>query len=155
MAVATGVDVGVASTLVVGVGVVPGDHGTGGSASAWGSGLAWTNQSRLSSLVSMPLPSGPPGSRSRLEPAGGAGAGDPSTKPLAAVPQAIESMTVPSPARSATAPPAAASPPLYVASAPLAKLPAASANRRCWPGSNGVGVVQAALRVTVPPVAVT
>jgi hypothetical protein len=67
-------------------------------------------------FVSVPFPAAPPGSRSRLEPALGAAAEEPSTKLLTASPQPTASIGVPPMTRSTIAPPVAASPPLYVAS---------------------------------------
>ena len=64
-------------------------------------------------------------------PAGGAGATEPSTKAFVASPQPIASIALPPIGRTASAPPVAAKPPLYVASAAAAKIPLALATSRC------------------------
>ena len=143
---AVGVGVGVA----VGTGVGPGT-GTGGAARPCGEGVACTNQSAASSFVSLPFPSAPPGKRSRLDPAGGAAAGAPSTNPFVASPHPIASIGAPPTTRSATAPPVAANPPVYVRSATAPWTPAALAMRIRRPGSSEVAAVHVALRVTVEP----
>jgi hypothetical protein len=145
-----GVEVGAAVGAGVGVGI-----GAGVEASDWGTGLDWTNQSDLLSLVSCVLPADPPGSRSMLDFAGGAGAAEPSTYALAAVPQPTVSTTVPSARRSATAPPSAASPPEYVASASGAYIPTELATSKCPPGTTGRGEAKTVLRVIVAPEALT
>ncbi len=67
--------------------------------------------------MSEPLPAEPPGLRSRLDPADGADAAVLSTNAFVASPQPIASIAAPPTTRSATAPPVAAKPPEYVASA--------------------------------------
>ena len=114
VSVAAGESVGVAAGVVVGV--APG-AGTGGAAIDCGFGDAWVNQSTAFEFVSVVLPLRPPGLRSMLEPAAGAGAGEPSTKVLVASPQPTASTGAPPMTRSTIAPPVAANPPLYVASA--------------------------------------
>ena len=67
--------VGEASGVGSGGGVPVGTGaGTGGAARFWGFGEAWTKKSATLSFVSLVLPAMPPGRRSRLEPAAGAGA---------------------------------------------------------------------------------
>ncbi len=95
----------------VGVGVAPG-AGTGGAADDCGLGTTVRTQSAALSLVSIPFPPLPPGRRSTLDPAGGAGATVPSTNGFVASPQPIASSTEPPTTRRATAPPVAANPPL-------------------------------------------
>jgi hypothetical protein len=107
------------------------------------------------SFVSVVLPAVPPGRRSTLEPAAGAAAAEPSTKSFVASPQPRASTGAPPTTRRTIAPPVAAKPPLYVASAIEAKTPLPLAMTRWRPGSSRSGAVQAALRVTVPPEAVT
>jgi hypothetical protein len=97
----------------------------------------------------------PPGNRSRLELAGGAATGDPSTKLLTASPQPTASIGVPPTTRNTIDPPVAASPPLYKASDVAANTPALFATSTRRPGSRAVGEVHVALRVTVLPEAVT
>jgi hypothetical protein len=104
----------VATTLMVGMAVAT---LVGVDASDCGIGFGWRNQSELLSFVSTVLPSGPPGLRSRLDFAGGAGATFPSTYWLAAVPHPTASITDPATLLRARAPPSAANPPEYVASA--------------------------------------
>ena len=140
--------VGVGVGVGVGTGAIA---GTGGAARPCGDGTAWTNQSTEPSFVSHPLPSTPPGARSRLDPAAGAGAGEPSTRSFVASPQPTESITAPPTTRSATVPPVAANPPEYVASATAAYAPAAFASRIRFPGSRIVETDQVPLRVTVDP----
>jgi hypothetical protein len=65
-----------AAVLMVGVAVAP---LVGVDDNDCGIGLGWRNQSERLSFVSTVLPSGPPGLRSRLDFAGGAGATFPST----------------------------------------------------------------------------
>ena len=154
-----GVSVGVAVALGVpvgpGLGVAAGEVGT--EARFCGSDMALTTKSSRLSLVSWPDPPAPPGSRSRLLPAAGAGAGRVSSHALAAVPQPTASIARLAPtARSATLPPAAAKPLAYRASAMAEKMPASLAISK-WlrAGMGGVPVGQVALRVIVAPVAVT
>src|SRR5438552_1455702 len=96
------------------VGVADGDgdgDAIGAAAAFCGSGVARATKSALLSSVSCPDPARPPGSRSRLEPAGAAGAGTPSSQVLVAVPQPTASIAVVAPwMRSATLPPVAARP---------------------------------------------
>jgi hypothetical protein len=106
----------VASNVGVGVGVGFGVT-DGADPNGWGVGLDWTNQSAALSLVSTPLPADPPGRRSMLDFAGGAGAAAPSTNELVAVPQPTASITSPSIRLRTTVPPSAPRPPEYVASA--------------------------------------
>jgi hypothetical protein len=93
--------------LTLGIGVTDGDGedvvlavgegvgGTmGGAAAFCGSGSARTTKSTTFEFVSWPDPFAPPGSRSRLELAAGAGAGAPSNQVLAAVPHPTASMAV-------------------------------------------------------------
>ena len=96
----------------LGVADVDGDGDAIGAAAAFcGSGVARATKSTLLSSVSCPDPAKPPGSRSRLEPAGAAGAGTPSSQVLVAVPQPTASIAVVAPwMRSATLPPVAARP---------------------------------------------
>jgi hypothetical protein len=75
-AVGVGTGVGTAVAVGSGVGDVPGS-GTAGEVDPCGPGMDDTNQSATLSFVSMPLPSDPPGRRSRLDSAGGAGDGVP------------------------------------------------------------------------------
>ena len=91
--------------------------GTGGAARFCALGAALTSQSGALSFVSMTLPPMPPGFRSILERAAGAGAAVPSTNPLVASPQPSASIGAPPTTRRASAPPVAARPPLYEASA--------------------------------------
>jgi hypothetical protein len=85
--------------------------GTGADAMFCGLGPARVVKSTRFRSVSWPDPALPPGSRSRLLPAGGAGAGGVSSQVLVAVPQPTASTAVAAPCtRSATLPPAAASP---------------------------------------------
>jgi hypothetical protein len=127
LGVAVAEAIGLGSGVVVSSGVVVGTEvgavscesvegvaegpGTGLEASDCGMGLGWMNQSTRLLFVSWVLPPDPPGRRSMLDFAGGAGATDPSTYPFVAVPHPTPSMTAPSTWRSATAPPSAASPP--------------------------------------------
>ena len=120
-----------------GVGAAP--DGTGGADIACGDGLAWTIQSATFTFVSVVLPAEPPGSRSRLEPAAGAGAGAPSTNALVASPHPTASITSPPTTRRAIAPPVAANPLEYVRSAPGANRPAAFAMSTRRPGWSEVG----------------
>ena len=80
VAVGAGVDnsVGVEVTVGVGVGVGVGP-GAGAEPRDWAIGFDCTNQSVLLSFVSWMFPAEPPGKRSMLDLAGGAGAADPST----------------------------------------------------------------------------
>ena len=114
--VAVGPGVGLALGLVVGAGVALADgggdgDGTGGAPSPCGCGAAWTTQSDALSFVSRTFPPVPPGSRSMLDPAGGAAAGLPSTNAFAASPQPTASIAVPPIGRMTRAPPVAARPP--------------------------------------------
>ena len=86
-----------------------------------------------------------------LDPAGGAGAAVPSTKAFVASPQASASIGLPPTTRSTIAPPVAAKPDEYVASATAAWMPAAFAITRWRPGSRIVDADHVALRVTVEP----
>ncbi len=156
LGVTTGVGEGVAAGGVgVGVGVGPGLPGTVGEARFCGFGSGWTSQSARFTLVSTPFPAVPPGDRSRLDPAAGAGAAAPSTKPFTASPHPIASTTAPPTTRMARAPPLAANPPAYVRSAPGATVPAALAMSTRRPAPSSDGLVQVALRVTVEPDEVT
>jgi hypothetical protein len=132
----------------VGVGLC---DGTVGDPRFCGEGPPWMNQSDALSFVSVAFPAVAPGNRSRLEPAGGARAATPSTKPFVASPQPTASMTDPPTTRNATAPPVAAIPPLYVASADAAYLPEALPMRKRWPGLRTRDASQEAFRVTVDP----
>jgi hypothetical protein len=163
VAVGAGVADGEGVGIRVGVGVATGvadadgegdgpEGGVGVAARFCGVGDVRTAKSSEFSLVSVPFPSAPPGSRSMLEPAAGAGATVPSTNEFVASPQPTASIGVPPIGRSAIAPPVAANPPLYVASATGAKTPAVFAISRCRPGSRIVATVQEAFRVTVLPV---
>src|SRR5688572_12911093 len=77
--VAVGTGVGVGSGVAVGAGVAVGlgsvGSGTAGEPLFWGSGVPRGMKSAALSSVSIVDPDGPPGSRSRLAPAAGAGAG--------------------------------------------------------------------------------
>ena len=96
-----------------------------------GSGTDRTTKSAALSSVSFVEPAEPPGSRSMLDPDGGADAGWPSSHALAASPQPTASTAVVAPwMRSATLPPVAAIPPAYIASAMAAKAPASFATSR-------------------------
>jgi hypothetical protein len=124
------VDAGVGPEVRVGVGepegsvrlgeavpsvVVEGDAegpGTGVETSDCGTGFGCTNQSAQLLSVSCVFPFDPPGRRSMLDFAGGAGAAIPSTYEFTAVPHPTASMTAPPRRRSATAPPSAARPPM-------------------------------------------
>jgi hypothetical protein len=146
-----GVGLGVGNGVAVGVGTgEPPGSGVGGDARFWGVGTV-TWKSAALSFVSEPLPPNPPGSRSRLDPAAGAGAATPSTNVFDASPHATASIGLPPTARRTIAPPVAAKPPEYVASAIGAWIPAAFAIRRWRPGSRTVDDAQVALRVTVEP----
>ena len=175
VAVGVGAAVGVAVGAAVGVGVAVGlgenvgggvgvplasrsasgpDPAPAGDPRPCGEGVTCTNQSKALSLESVPLPADAPGRRSRLDPAGGAGAALPSTNAFVASPHPTASIAAPPTMRSATAPPVAAKPPEYVASARTANVPAALAMRIRLPGSRIVDPVHVALRVTVEPVEV-
>ena len=109
-ALGSGVPLGAA----VDVGVEDGDGvwtGDGGAARFCGDGVAWMSRSSVLSFVSVVFPDGPPGRRSRLDPAAGAGAGVPSTNAFVASPQPIASIGEPPVTRNATAPPVEAKPP--------------------------------------------
>ncbi len=97
--------------------------GAGASASRWGPGTARITKSAALSFVSVPLPAAPPGRRSMLEPAAGAGAGAPSTKAFVASPHPTASIGVPPAGRRTTVPPVAAIPVVYVRSAIDAQTP--------------------------------
>jgi len=149
---------GLADAVAVGTPTGEGEAvgpGAGEEARDCGTGFGWMNQSERLSFVSRVLPARPPGRRSRLDFAGGAGATAPSTNEFVAVPHPTASITVPSRWRKATAPPSAASPPEYVASARGPYMPVALATSRCCPGASGSGAEKRALRVTVEPDAVT
>src|SRR5664280_1643908 len=118
-------------------------------------GLGCTSQSAPLSLVSSQLPSAPPGRRSMLARAGGAGATEPSTNEFVAVPQPTASTTDPPTYLRTREPPSAAMPLEYVTSASGPYIPAPLATRRCCPGASGNGDVKLALRVIVDPEAVT
>jgi hypothetical protein len=159
--VGAGVAVGVGVTVGTGVGVGATDGvgvapppGTAAASRPCGDGAPWTNQSVALSFVSVPLPARPPGERSMLEPVGGAETAVPSTNELLASPHPTASIGVPPTARSTIAPPVAANPLEYVASAMDAYTPAELAIRTRLPGPRIVAVDQVALRVTVEPVAV-
>ena len=94
--------------------------GIGPAARPWATGAALTTKSAALSFVSTELPSGPPGRRSIELPAAGAGAAIPSTKAFVASPQATASTGWPPIGRTTIAPPVAAKPPEYVASAEAA-----------------------------------
>ena len=122
--VAIGVAVGV-GTASLGKGVGIGDwdgpgttpgSGAGSAARFCGFGIAIEKSARLS-FESVPLPRAPPGRRSTLEPAMGAGKVEPSTKAFVASPHATASTGRPPITRRTTAPPVADRPPEYVASA--------------------------------------
>jgi hypothetical protein len=147
-----GLELGIALGVAEGVGI---GRGVGAAARFCGNGGVLTTKSDALSFVSEPLPSVPPGRRSMLDPLAGAGAASPSTKVLVASPQPTASTGSPPIGLRATAPPVAANPPLYVASAMDEWIPETFATRRCRPGSRIVGVDQAAFRVTVPPLDVT
>jgi hypothetical protein len=157
-----GVGVGLGATVGVALGDELGDGtavglgpgpGAGGAARFWGLGVATTKSAALT-FVSVPFPAEPPGSRSMLDPAAGAGAAVPSTKVFVASPQATASTGLPPTTRSTIAPPVAAKPEEYVASASSAKIPAALAMSRWRPGSRTVDEGHVVLRVTVEPVEV-
>ncbi len=144
---AVGSGVGVGTGVGVGSGVAP---GTAGEPVFCGFGVA-TNQSSAFSFVSTPFPPAPPGRRSRLDDAGGAGATVPSTKAFVASPQPTASTTDPPTTRNAIAPPVAAKPPVYVASPSPTNDPMLFAIRKRRPGSRTVDDDHVALRVTVDP----
>jgi hypothetical protein len=104
--------------------------GVGGDERFCGLGTADTAKSAAFTFVSVPLPSGPPGRRSMLDPAPGAGAATPSTNAFVASPHATASIGSPPIGRSTIAPPVAANPPLYVASAIAAWIPETFATSR-------------------------
>ena len=147
---AVGVAVGSTDAVAVGPGVAPGD-GMSGEARFCGPGDALANQSIELSLVSDAFPAFPPGRRSRLDDAGGAGATVPSTKAFVASPHPIASTTAPPTTRSATAPPVAAKPPVKEASPRPTNEPAPLTTRIRWPDARMVDTVHVALRVTVEP----
>jgi hypothetical protein len=151
--VGTAVGLGVGAIVGVGVGEDPGP-GVGAAARFCGDGAATTKSAALS-FVSVPLPADPPGRRSRLELAAGAGAAAPSTNAFVASPQPTASIGVPPIGRSTIAPPVAANPPEYVASASGATTPAALAMSRWRPAASTVLAGHDALRVIVEPVEVT
>ncbi len=166
LAVGVGVGVGVGGGLAVGVAVGDGagldvglgvglPTGIGAAARFCGFGDPWTRKSAALSFESIPLPAAPPGRRSPLEPAAGAGMAVVSTKAFVASPQPTASIGAPPIGRSTNAPPVAANPPEYVTSAVAAKMPAVLAMRMCWPAPSGWVAAQVALRVTVEPVDVT
>ncbi|MEO8274020.1 MAG: hypothetical protein ABI620_08130 [Chloroflexota bacterium] len=156
VAVGPGVLVGAAVGADVGLGVEDAlGAGTGGAASDCGFGEAWLNQSVELAFVSIVLPPRPPGFRSMLAPAAGAPIDEPSTKEFVASPQPTASIGAPPIGRRTIAPPVAAKPPLYVASASPAKIPEVLPTSRCCPGSRRVPLAHEAFRVTVLPVEVT
>src|SRR6185436_15200913 len=122
-----------------------------GAESGCAFGVPFTTTSPRLSFVSWRLPPAPPGLRSMLDPAAGAGAADPSTKAFAASPQPIASMGVPPTGRSTSAPPVVANPPEYVASAPLANTPELLAMSTCRPGATSSDEAHVAFLVTVDP----
>jgi hypothetical protein len=90
-----------------------------------------------------------------LWPGGGAAAAVPSTKAFVASPQPTASIGAPPTGRRTSAPPVAASPPEYVASAVEAYVSTAFATSRCCPVTSSVSSVHVAFRVTVEPEDVT
>ncbi len=139
-----------------GSGLGLGDAGGTGAADRFcGIGAGRTAQSAAFWFVSVTLPPLPPGRRSMLWPGGGAAAAVPSTKAFVASPQPIASIGVPPTCRRTSAPPVAAKPPEYVASAVDAYVPVAFATSRCWPVTSSVSSVQVAFLVTVEPEDVT
>src|SRR5688500_2746156 len=84
VAVGVGVGSGVAVGSGIGVGLGDVGSGTGGEPLFCGSGTLWRVKSAALSSVSIVEPDGPPGSRSRLAPAAGAGAARPPRQTLAA-----------------------------------------------------------------------
>ena len=86
-----------------------------------------------------------------LEPAGGAATAVPSTNELLASPHPTASTVVPPTTRRAIAPPVAAKPLEYVASATVAYTPAAFAISTRLPAARVVAADHVALRVTVEP----
>jgi hypothetical protein len=105
------VSVAVGVAVEVGAGELVG-AGTGVEMSDCGTGFGCTAQSEVLSFESTQLPSMPPGRRSRLDRAGGAGTTEPSTYELVAVPQPTASITVPATYRRASDPPSLARPPV-------------------------------------------
>jgi len=104
--VGAGVRLGEGSSLGVaegeddplGVAEIEGDGEAIGAAAVFcGSGAARVAKSPMLSLVSCPDPAEPPGNRSRLDLAGGAGAGVPSSQVLVDVPQPTASIAVMAP----------------------------------------------------------
>ena len=109
--------------VVVGVGdgdALGGTGGTGAAARFWASGAEFAMKSAALSFVSTELPRGPPGRRSIELPAAGADAAVPSTNEFVASPQPTVSRGSPPIERTTIAPPVAAKPPEYVASAEAA-----------------------------------
>ena len=151
----TGGDVdGPGDNAGVGVGVGLG-VGVGAAARFCGTGALFTVQSARLLFVSSPLPADPPGRRSRLEPATGAGAAVPSTNAFKASPQPSASSGAPPIGRKTSVPPVPARPPLKLVSASAAYVPLPLASSRWRPGASDIEVDQVALRVIVEPLAVT
>jgi hypothetical protein len=108
--VGEGEDTGVGVGVAVGEGVA---EGTGAAARFCASGLGSRRVSAELSLVSVALPSTPPGLRSRLLPVGGALPTAPSTNALVAEPHESESITWPPvTTRNTRLPPLVEKPPL-------------------------------------------
>jgi hypothetical protein len=133
VAIAVAVEMAVAVATGVGASVAIGDGdnaGTGWEAVDCATGAEFTHVSATLSLLSVALPAEPPGSRSRLDLAGGASPGVASTNALDASPQLSESRTAPPRTRRMRLPPVALKPPEYNPSAPAMKTPAEFASRR-------------------------
>ena len=142
--------VGVGVGVGVGTGVGPGP-GTGAADIDCGEGTAWTIQSATLSFVSIPLPAEPPGNRSRLEPAGGAGAAASLDEPVGRIAPADR---IDDARRRPAARPRRPSPRTRSRTSdrrPARRRPAAFAMRTRRPGGSSVDAVQVALRVTVEP----
>ncbi len=147
VAVGIGVGVGVAAGVGVGPGVGSGDvvreSGMGAPLTAQSDTLLFvSSESRL-----------PDSRRSMLLPAGGAGAGLPSTNCPTAVPQPTASIGDPPIGRITRLPPVAARPSAYVASARAPKAPFALAMSTWRPGGTTTDEVHATRRETVTPLA--
>src|SRR5919112_6826480 len=107
------------------------DVGTGAEAVDCAKGAELIHVSPMLSFESEPFPSDPPGRRSRLDLAGGASPGVPSTNALDASPQLSESTTAPPTWRRTRLPPVALKPLEYRPSAPTANIPAEFASSAC------------------------
>jgi hypothetical protein len=100
----------------LGVGPLP-EPGRAGAARFSGTGAEFSAKSPALLFESETLPPARPGPRSMLDPAGDAAAAAVSRKAFVASPQPTASIGVPPVGRSVSAPPVAAMPAVYVASA--------------------------------------